>query len=118
MQLYLFNWIFLLGLFPIAFVWLRRAWYVGVKGDYSLVALKRGLPPANPKRYAIYEIAINLCAGLTIAGVLVAILGFQALSRENWTAIAGSTIWLKLLASFALSRQAHSQNISKQKNER
>lgn len=107
MQIYIFNWLFLLGLFPIAFVWLRRAWRVGVKHDYSLVALKRGLPPANPQRYAMYETIINLAAGLTIVGVLVALLGFQALNREDWTAIAGSTIWLKLFASFALSRQAH-----------
>jgi hypothetical protein len=42
-----------------------------------------------------------------MAGVLVAVLVFQALERQDWIAIAGSTLWIKLFASFALSRQAH-----------
>ena len=44
---------------------------------------------------------------MTQVGVLVAVLGFQALSSEDWIAIAGVTLWVKLLASFALGRQAH-----------
>ena len=32
---------------------------------------------------------------------------FQALDREDWMALAGSTLWIKLFLSFALGRQAH-----------
>ena len=107
MSIYIFNWLFLLALFPIAFFWLRRAWRILVKRDFSEVALKKGLPPPNAERYAPYEMIINLLGGVVMVGVLVAVLGFQALAREDWVAIAGSTLWIKLFASFALSRQAH-----------
>lgn len=107
MSIYIFNWLFLLALFPISFFWLRRAWRILVKRDFSEVALKKGLPPPNAERYAPYEMIINLLGGVVMVGVLVAVLGFQALAREDWVAIAGSTLWIKLFASFALSRQAH-----------
>lgn len=57
------TWILFLALFPIAFFWLRRAWRILVRGDYSEVAIKRGEPPANPKKFAPYAAAINLIAG-------------------------------------------------------
>jgi len=107
MSIYIFNWLFLLALFPIAFFWLRRAWRIFFKRDFSEVALKKGVPPADAERYAPYEMIINLLGGIVMVGVLVAVLGFQALDRDNWVAIAGSTLWIKLFASFALSRQAH-----------
>jgi hypothetical protein len=107
MSIFIINWIFLLALVPVAFFWLRRAWRIGVRRDFSEVALKKGLPPPNPERYAPYEMIINLLGGLVLVGVLVAVLGFQALASEDWIAIAGSTLWIKLFASFALSRQAH-----------
>ncbi|WP_439518618.1 hypothetical protein [Hydrogenophaga sp.] len=106
-SVFIFNWIFLLALFPVAFFWLRRAWRILVKRDFSEVALKKGLAPHNAERYAPFEMVINLVGGTALVGVLVAVLGFQALASEDWIAIAGVTLWLKLLASFALSRQAH-----------
>lgn len=100
------TWLLFLALFPMAFFWLRRAWRIAVRRDFSEVALKRGIPPANPAKYAPYEAAINLIAGgiavTMIAGVLLGELDYN-----TWTAIAGSTIWCKFFASFALSRQAH-----------
>lgn len=107
MSIYLLNWFFLLALIPVAFFWLRRAWRIGVRRDFSEVALKKGMPAPNAERYAPYELIINLLGGLVLVGVLVAVLGFQALGRDEWIAIAGSTLWLKIFASFALSRQAH-----------
>lgn len=107
MSIFILNWFFLLILVPLAFIWLRRAWRIMVRRDFSEVALKRGLPPPDAARYAPYEAAINLTGGVVLVGVLVAVLGFQALSREDWTAIAGSTLWIKLFASFALGRHAH-----------
>ncbi len=107
MSIFIINWIFLLALIPVAFFWLRRAWRIGVRRDFSEVALKKGLPPPHAERYAPYEMIINLLGGGVLVGVLVAVLGFQALAREDWIAIAGSTLWIKLFASFALSRQAH-----------
>ena len=106
-SVFIFNWIFLLALFPVSFFWLRRTYRILVKRDFSEVALKKGLPPPNAEKYAPYEMAINLVGGVVMVGLLVAVLGFQALRSEDWIAVAGVTLWVKLLASFALGRQAH-----------
>ena len=106
-SIYIFNWIFLLALFPVAFFWLRRAWRILVKRDFSEVALKRGVPPPNAEQYAPYEMVFNAVGGVIMVGVLVAVLGFQALTDDDWQMVAGVTLWVKLFASFALSRQAH-----------
>ncbi len=100
------NLILFLALFPMAFFWLRRAWRIIFKKDFSEVALKRGLPPSNPAKYAPYEAAINLVGGGILAGVIGAILIVQP-DFDTWTAIAGSTIWCKFIVDFALSRNAH-----------
>ncbi len=113
LSIFFLNWVFLLALFPVAFFWLRRAWRIGMRRDFSEVALKKGLPPPNAEKYAPYEMTINLIGGAVLVVVLVAVLGFQALSREDWMAIAGSTLWIKLFASFALGRQAHGLTPSK-----
>ena len=133
------NYIMLFGLLPISFFWLRRAFKIAIKKDYSFVALKRGVPPDNPKKYAPFSLAINLIAGLVLAGLFIYILvsglveyfdkfstaeiassklhfilalslyGSKASSNiyQTWTSIVGSTIWLKLIFDFILSRQAH-----------
>ena len=106
-SVFIFNWIFLLALFPVSFFWLRRAWRILARRDFSEVALKKGVPPPNAEKYAPFEMAINLVGGIVMVGVLVAVLGFQALAADDWIAVAGVTLWCKLLASFALSRQAH-----------
>lgn len=98
--------VFFLALFPVAFFWLRRTWRILVKRDFSEVALKKGLPPANAEKYAPYEMAINGIAGVAMVGVIVAVL-LGWLDYDTWVAIAGSTLWIKLFASFALGRQAH-----------
>lgn len=100
------TWILFLALFPMAFFWLRRAWRIAVKRDFSEVALKRGLPPANPGKYAPYEAIINFLAGGVVTAVIAGVLAGQ-LSYDTWSAIAGSTIWCKFFASFILSRHAH-----------
>lgn len=100
------TWILFLGLFPMAFFWLRRAWRILIRHDHSEVALKGGEAPPEPQRYAIPAGLLNLVAG----GVAVlVILGVTVLQWPygTWTAIAGSTIWCKLFADFALSRHAH-----------
>lgn len=100
------TWILFLALFPITFFWLRRAWRILFKRDFSEVALKGGEPPPNAEKYAPYAGIFNLVAGgltaTTIGLVLVA-----AIPYETWSAIAGSTIFCKLFADFGLSRQAH-----------
>ena len=65
------------------------------------------MPPPDPEKFAPYEMVINLIGGVVMVVVLVSVLGFQALERQDWIAIAGSTLWVKLFASFALSRHAH-----------
>ena len=100
------SWILFLALFPIAFFWLRRAWRILLRGDYSEVAIKRGEAPANPKRFAPYAAAINLSAG-AIAVYLIVSIALGVLEYDSWSAIAGVTIWLKFIADFILSRHAH-----------
>ena len=100
------TWLMFLALFPIAFFWLRRAWRIGVARDFSEVALKRGEPPQRPARWAPYVMVINAVAGVVAVFVIVGVLVF-ALPYDTWTALAGSTIWIKFFLDFALSRQAH-----------
>ncbi len=102
------TWVLFLALFPISFFWLRRAWRIVIRSDFSEVAIKRGEAPADPQRWAPYEMAINLVAGAIILTVIVAVL-LGAWDYGTWSAVAGSTIWCKFFASFALSRHAHAK---------
>ncbi len=95
-----------LGLFPISFYWLRTAWRIGVKKDFSRVALKRGASPDSPGKYAGCAAGINLAAGAVLTFVIGLII-FSGLEFESWTAAAGITIWMKFFAEFILSRHAH-----------
>lgn len=98
--------LFFLALFPVAFFWLRRAYRILIKNDFSEVALKKGIAPPNAERYAPYEMGINLLGGVILVVVIVSVLAGQ-LDYETWVAIGGSTMWIKIFMSFALSRQAH-----------
>ncbi len=109
------NWILFLALFPVAFFWLRRAWRILVRGDYSEVALKRGDPPPNPAKYAPYAAVINLVAGVVVAYVIFAVVAL-GLSFEAWTSMAGITLWSKFLADFILKRHAHPMQFGKKKS--
>jgi hypothetical protein len=100
------TWILFLALFPITFFWLRRAWRIQVRRDHSEVALKRGEPPPDPAKWAPWEAAINALGGTVLLYVIGGVL-LAGLPYETWTAIAGSTIWCKFFAGFALSRHAH-----------
>jgi len=100
------TWILFLALFPMAFFWLRRAWRILVRRDFSEVALKHGEPPPDAEKWAPYEMAINGIAGVVVLFVIVWVI-FAGIPYETWTAIAGTTIWCKFFTSFALSRHAH-----------
>ena len=108
------TWVLFLALFPIAFFWLRRAWRILLRADYSEVAIKGGEPPANPKKFAPYAGAINLIAGLIVLWLIANIL-LGRLAYDTWSAIAGMTIWLKFIADFILSRHAHPFSSGKEK---
>jgi len=100
------TWLLFLALFPMAFFWLRRAWRILFKRDFSEVALRRGEPPADPERFAPYTGLLNLVAGGIAVTVIGLVLG-AAVPYETWTAIAGSTIWCKFFGDFAISWHAH-----------
>jgi len=100
------TWILFIALFPMAFIWLRRAWRIGVNRDFSEVALKHGQLPADPAKFAPYAAAINLLAGVVVASVIVGVLTAK-FDYATWTSTAGITLWLKLIADFILSRHAH-----------
>lgn len=100
------NLILFLALLPIGFFWLRRAWRIFFRRDFSEVALRRGLQPADPVRFAPYTGVLNLVCGTIVATTVLAVLGWQ-LPFEVWSAIAGSTIWCKFIADFAIGWHAH-----------
>lgn len=100
------TWLLYLALFPMAFFWLRRAWRIIARRDYSEVALRRGVPPPDAARWAPYEFVINGLAGGVVVFVIVGV-AFGMLEYDHWTAIAGTTIWCKFFASFAIGRHAH-----------
>lgn len=100
------NWILFLALLPMAFFWLRRSWRILFRRDFSEVALKRGVAAPEAERYAPYDAVLHLVAGAVILTVIVGVIFYQ-MPFDVWNALAGSTIVCKLLASFALSRQAH-----------
>lgn len=100
------TWLLFLALFPISFFWSRNAWRILFKRDYSQVALKRGEAPSNPAKFAPYSAAINLIGtGIILFVILGIVTG--SLAYGTWSAIAGSTIWMKLIFDFILSRHAH-----------
>lgn len=100
------TWILFIALFPIAFIWLRRAWKIIVKRDFSEVALKRGESPPEPARYAPMAALINLAGGALIVLAIGLVLFGQA-EYDVWSALAGVTIWCKVIFDFALGRHAH-----------
>lgn len=100
------TWLLFLALFPITFYWSRNAWRILVKRDYSHVALKGGVPPPNPAKFALFAGSINLIGAGIILFVIVGIVA-GSLAYGTWSAIAGSTIWMKIIFDFILSRHAH-----------
>lgn len=118
------TWLLFLALFPLAFFWLRRAKRILIDKNYSEVALKRGLPPQNPAKFALIAGLINLLAGGAAALVIISLPLYIATgielgpfaNYENWSAIGGVTIWSKLMADFILSRYAHPFQFGKKKD--
>ena len=109
------TWILFLALFPMAFFWLRRAWRIFVKKNYSEVAVKRGLPPANPKKWATVVGILNLTCGSVAVWVIISVL-LGLYTYDTWSAIAGITIWGKIIADLIIRFQAHPIQFGKKKN--
>ena len=109
------TWILFLALFPMAFIWLRRAWRIFIKKNYSEVAIKRGESPKSPEKWAPVVGIINLAAGAVAVWIIIGVpiwigtgilLGpFQ--EYDSWSAVAGVTIWAKIFADFIVKLQAH-----------
>ncbi len=109
------KWLLFLALFPMSFIWLRRAWRIFIKHDYAGVALKRGEGPLNPKKWAPVTGLLNLVAGTIAATILLSVpvyvaTGFSLFSLheyDSWSATIGVTLWMKIFADFIISSQAH-----------
>jgi hypothetical protein len=99
------TWLLFLALFPITFYWTRNAWRILYLRDYSHVALKRGEPPPNPAKFAPFSAAINLIGAASRCIVIFGVVS-ASMAYGTWSAIAGSTIWMKLIFDFILSRHA------------
>ena len=100
------TWILFLALFPISFLWLRKAYRIAVKKDYSLVAMKRGVPAPNPRKFIVPEIVLHTLAALLVIYALYGVI-VGGWHYNEWTALAGSAIWCKILFSFVIARHAH-----------
>jgi len=119
-------WILFLALFPMTFIWLRRAYRILVKRDYAEVALKRGESPPNPEKWALYTGMLNLICGVLILWVLLGIPLWIATGVQigpfndykSWSAIPGVTLWMKVFTDYIISRQAHPWIKKKQKKNR
>lgn len=101
------NWILFLALFPISFIWFRRAWNILIRRDYSEVALKKGESPPQPEKFAIPIALTNGVGSIVLAFNILGVL-FVGLPFETWSAVAGVTIWSKFMIDFLVSRHAHS----------
>jgi len=107
--------ILFLALFPMSFFWLRNAHRIFIKKDYSDVALKRGESPANPEKWAKSVGILNLAAGGCSVWIILSIFVWgtfgikigPSMEYDTWSAIAGSTIWIKIFADFIIKTQAH-----------
>lgn len=106
------TWILFLAQFPIVFYWLRRAWRIVVQRNFSEVALSRGEPPLNPERYAPFAAGINLVCGAVLVYNIASVLFFSP-SYSTWSAVAGVTIWMKIMLDFILARHARMYNFAK-----
>ena len=111
------TWMLFLALFPMAFIWLRRAWRIFIKHDYSEVALKRGEAPPNPKKWAPATGIINLAAGGTALVTIICVL-LALFPYKTWSSIAGVTLWMKIFADFIISRQAHPFELGRKKEKK
>lgn len=111
------TWILFLALFPMAFFWLRRAFRIFVKKNYSEVATKRGQAPANPKKWAPIVGILNLTTGSICVYVIVTIV-MGLYPYDTWSAIAGVTIWGKIIADFIIRMQAHPIQLGKKKDQK
>jgi hypothetical protein len=118
------QWILFLALFPMAFIWLRKAHRIFIKKDYSEVALKGGEPPAHPEKYALWAGLINLVTGAISAWLILSMpvwiaTGVQLVPFHDsriWAEIAAGNLWVKIFADFILSRQAHPFKLGKDKS--
>lgn len=117
------TWVLFLALFPLAYFWLRRAERIFLKKDYSEVALKRGVAPANQAKWAPFAGILNLLAGGICVWIIVGVVVWIATGiligpfqdYDTWSAMAGITIWSKLIADFILRMQAHPIKFGKKK---
>jgi hypothetical protein len=118
------TWILFLALFPMAFIWLRRARRILIKKNYSEVALKNGEPPAHPQKWAPIVGILNLIVGGIAVWIIIGVpiwIGTGILlgpfkSYDSWSALAGVTLWSKIIADFLIKMQAHPFKFGKQKN--
>ena len=108
------TWLLFIALFPIAFYWYRRAWRIFIKRDFSEVALKSGVPPKNPEKFAPFSGVLNLIAAVIITYVIFGVVS-GTLDYETWSAIAGSTLWMKIIFDFIIRRHAHMEPFGRKK---
>ncbi|MGA1694249.1 MAG: hypothetical protein ACO38B_05020 [Burkholderiaceae bacterium] len=100
------NWILFIALFPITYFWSRAAYKILIKRDVSDVALKHGEPPENQAKFAPFSAVVNLVGAGILGWVIFGII-FAGMPFDSWTAVAGSTIWMKMILDFLLRRHAH-----------
>ncbi|MGA1846991.1 hypothetical protein [Deferribacter abyssi] len=108
------NWILFLALFPLSFVWLKNAYKIFIKKDFTNVAVKKGELPPNPKKWAPYVGLLNLFAGLALIWAIFGVVLF-AYPYNLWTGIASVTIWFKVIGEFIIKQHAHPISFNKKK---
>jgi hypothetical protein len=110
------TWLLFLALFPVSFFWGKRAYKIFIKRDYSEVALKRGVAPAKPAKFAPYVGLLNLTGALIAAYTIFGVLVFH-FPYDKWSAMAGSTIWGKILLDWMIRQHAHPIKLGRKKRD-
>jgi hypothetical protein len=111
------TWILFIALFPISFIWYRRAWRILIQNDISEVALKGGVAPKDPKKFAPYVALLNIIAAALLTSSIFGVITGK-MEYETWSAIAGSTIWMKIIFDFIIRRHAHMEPFGRKKQDK
>lgn len=94
-----------LGIFPIAWLLLRRAWRVGVRSELRYVVDWHGVALPDPARWARPWVLIHLGAGVCLLAVAAGVL-VLGVSFEAWASLVALAIWTYYLLQHLLARRA------------
>lgn len=98
-------WLMFLALIPLAIGMFYRAWKIGVRREFRFVAPWQGSTLPHPERWANWFVGINTIGGITLAGVVMAIV-FRGVPFGTWAGAVGLTLWIYYALTQLVARKA------------